>query len=73
MKYDLTPFCHKIRQSFVTLALHDNDDIHTTVTNIQLREVASENKHEKISSVILYLLPKLIQTDFMKSLKILKG
>jgi hypothetical protein len=40
MKYDLTPFCHKIRQSFVTLALHDNDDIHTTVTNTQLREVA---------------------------------
>jgi hypothetical protein len=39
MKYDLTPFCHKIRQSFVTLALHDTDDIHTTVTNTQLRQV----------------------------------
>ena len=73
MKNDLTPFCHKISQSFVTLAFHDKDDIHTTLTNTQLRKVSSENKHEKSSSVILYLLPKLIQADFMKSLKILKG
>jgi hypothetical protein len=42
-----------VEQTLLTLpeilALHDKDDIHTTVTNTQLREVSSENKYEKSS------------------------
>jgi hypothetical protein len=73
MKDDLTPFCHKIRETFVTLAFQDKENIHTTSTNTQLSDVFYEIKHEKCSSVILYQLPKLIQINLMKCLKIPKG
>ena len=60
MKDDLTPFCN-------SLTFQDKDNGCTTSVNTQLNGVSYENKHEKSSSVIIYLLPNLIQTYFILS------